>query len=85
MSIPKGKDKNRLLFGRPFITWSWAPEQVFADDVPVITHPQNEWSTIDFLEIRCKGTKIPRNHQTIYQIFIILIFCKFLKSSNLSF
>ena len=39
MSIPKGKDKNRLLFGRPFITWSWAPEQVFADDVPVITHP----------------------------------------------
>ena len=33
---------------------------------------------------RCKGTKILRNHQTIYQKFIILIFYNFLKSLNLS-
>ena len=42
------------------------------------------WSTIDFSEIRCKGTNIPRNYQTIYQKFIILIFYKFWISSNLS-
>ena len=31
--------KKYSIFGRPLITWSRAPEQVFVDDVLFITHP----------------------------------------------
>ena len=44
--------KKYSIFGRPLITWSRAPEQVFVDDVLFITHPDgmaNNYSKVDLL------------------------------------
>ena len=44
--------KKYSIFGRPLITWSRAPEQVFVDDVLFITHPDgmaNNYSKVYLL------------------------------------
>ena len=58
-----------------FITWSWAPEQVFADDVPVITHPSISGGQP--LISQKSAAKLRIFYETTKQKFIILIFYKF--------